>query len=152
MRSSTILALAGLIASSTAIDIRFYNGEENQYCGGKVSAGCTNVNPNTCCSPGGAYGWTMTCNAIPTAWHIECRAYEGSNCWGPQRNEYAYGWTDECVSRDWNSFRSGGWGFVAKKTRGEEAEAEAAYNAAYNSTQQGEGCRKPDFLEYTDGP
>ncbi|KAL8388881.1 hypothetical protein RB599_010177 [Gaeumannomyces hyphopodioides] len=81
--SSVLVALA---ATASAIDIRAYRLDN---CNGSTRS-CTGINPNVCCTFGGASTGMASIGvaAIPRNWRIRCEAYTGGGCqfYGGQRD------------------------------------------------------------------
>jgi hypothetical protein len=65
--------LLGLIASATAVDIRFADGCDGWY------AACSNINPGICCSLAGATRFLQIV-AVPSNWHIRGSGFLLENC------------------------------------------------------------------------
>ncbi|KAH7027201.1 uncharacterized protein B0I36DRAFT_412603 [Microdochium trichocladiopsis] len=134
--SLTILGLA--VASTTAVDIRFYPDSDS--CGGRT-VNCANMNPDVCCSlPGDAPNSSFSVEAIPGDWRVLGYGYYQNNCGGSISNTgYARGYSTGCVGG--RITRSAKWFFSAGKRDVEDAPV----------AQDAQECSKPNQLTFEDG-
>ncbi|KAH7020790.1 uncharacterized protein B0I36DRAFT_353534 [Microdochium trichocladiopsis] len=135
-------ALAGLLATVGAIDVRYYTtpGTGNTItCNGGYSQ-CTGLSPDVCCYYSGSR--TVAFAAIPTEWRIQARFYGGENCSGEQRNDYSNGRDNICWALNGIYVKGAGYGFVNKRS---EAEITAATGAGNKK------CVRPDLLVFETG-
>ncbi|KAH7009143.1 uncharacterized protein B0I36DRAFT_258168 [Microdochium trichocladiopsis] len=128
--------LASLVATSTAIDFRWY---AQRGCSGHYWQ-CTNINPDRCCSVGrqdtnSAISW----NAIPSDWNILGLGYWQEGCNGTVAGSGQSGGSpDLCFPTP--QYRAGRYYFASARS-----------NIQENLAENGEPCQKPDLIVYEDG-
>lgn len=124
--------LLSLIATATAVDIRF---TDNQSCNGWFAA-CSNINPGICCSIA-TFVKAVEFAAVPSSWTLRKSGFNGENC----NNLIA-----ELVSQgsfcftDLRGFRSARYSFVSKKLARSPSDVPTS-----------EECQKVDTFVLEDG-
>ncbi|KAI9158363.1 hypothetical protein HJFPF1_06357 [Paramyrothecium foliicola] len=128
--------LLGLAATVAAVDIRFYQNDQGR-CFEGAWRGCANINPNDCCTVGGAFFGTAGVVAVPGDWTLTGNGYRGRGCEVFQFQAIGRG-RDFCLGHVGSSYSGAFYWFgEGGRKRGELQKCESSHEATQLGLEDG---------------